>query len=205
MARALAAADPGKNSGKVDTTELRTALAALQTWAQRHGKDALANQCKHFAGLSRSGHALALVGPTGERNVYTLLAREAVLCLAEDEADRLVQLAAVLAVGSSAVWPADAKSENLLASLPPEVRQSVASAQDWRAATVSYDAVLHHGHDASLRSVNEALASREGPIVSIRSLTPGDTAIPLESLIVERALSVNTAAAGGNASLMTIG
>jgi RHH-type proline utilization regulon transcriptional repressor/proline dehydrogenase/delta 1-pyrroline-5-carboxylate dehydrogenase len=31
------------------------------------------------------------------------------------------------------------------------------------------------------------------------------TSIPLERLVLERALSVNTAAAGGNASLMTIG
>ena len=37
------------------------------------------------------------------------------------------------------------------------------------------------------------------------ALQPGTTDIPLERLMIERALSVNTAAAGGNASLMTIG
>jgi RHH-type proline utilization regulon transcriptional repressor/proline dehydrogenase/delta 1-pyrroline-5-carboxylate dehydrogenase len=39
----------------------------------------------------------------------------------------------------------------------------------------------------------------------VRSLKPGETDVALESLVIERALSVNTAAAGGNASLMTIG
>jgi RHH-type transcriptional regulator, proline utilization regulon repressor / proline dehydrogenase / delta 1-pyrroline-5-carboxylate dehydrogenase len=29
--------------------------------------------------------------------------------------------------------------------------------------------------------------------------------VPLERLVVERSLSINTAAAGGNASLMTLG
>ena len=34
---------------------------------------------------------------------------------------------------------------------------------------------------------------------------PGDHAIALERLVHERSLSINTAAAGGNATLMTIG
>lgn len=38
-------------------------------------------------------------GPTGERNTRTLLPRERVLCIADDEQDALTQLAAVLAVG----------------------------------------------------------------------------------------------------------
>jgi RHH-type transcriptional regulator, proline utilization regulon repressor / proline dehydrogenase / delta 1-pyrroline-5-carboxylate dehydrogenase len=49
------------------------------------------------------------------------------------------------------------------------------------------------------------VAQRPGPIVGVRGFAPGDVAIPLEALVLERALSVNTAAAGGNASLMTIG
>ncbi|KAH1281710.1 hypothetical protein KXX11_004149 [Aspergillus fumigatus] len=53
--------------------------------------------------------------------------------------------------------------------------------------------------------VMQRIAARPGPIVGVRAFAPGDADIPLESLVVERALSVNTAAAGGNASLMTIG
>jgi RHH-type proline utilization regulon transcriptional repressor/proline dehydrogenase/delta 1-pyrroline-5-carboxylate dehydrogenase len=209
MARAMAAADPGHATGEASATptatEPRTALEALRAWASTNGRDTLAALCGRFAGLSRSGHARTLVGPTGERNVYTLLPREAVLCLAQDDADRLVQLAAVLSVGSTAVWPVDPQTDALRALLPLEVQHAIASAQDWRAPTVSFDAVLHHGDAASLTAANQALAARAGAIVGLRGFAPGDTAIPLESLVVERALSVNTAAAGGNASLMTIG
>ncbi|EGH49399.1 trifunctional transcriptional regulator/proline dehydrogenase/pyrroline-5-carboxylate dehydrogenase [Pseudomonas syringae pv. pisi str. 1704B] len=42
-------------------------------------------------------------------------------------------------------------------------------------------------------------------IVGVNGLSHGETNVPLERLVIERALSVNTAAAGGNASLMTIG
>jgi RHH-type proline utilization regulon transcriptional repressor/proline dehydrogenase/delta 1-pyrroline-5-carboxylate dehydrogenase len=36
-------------------------------------------------------------------------------------------------------------------------------------------------------------------------MDPGDAAIPLERLLVERVLTVNTAAAGGNAALLAAG
>ncbi|HZV93727.1 MAG TPA: hypothetical protein VFF72_10955, partial [Caldimonas sp.] len=121
-----------------------------------------------------------------------------------DDADRLVQLAAVLAVGSAAVWPATPATDALRAALPPEVRQSIASAIDWRSDTVSFDAVLHHGDADSLQGVLRQVAGRRGPIVSVRGLRPGEVDVPLASLVVERALSTNTAAAGGNASLMTL-
>ena len=56
-----------------------------------------------------------------------------------------------------------------------------------------------------LQAVCTALTRRAGSIVGVTALQPGATDIPLERLMIERALSVNTAAAGGNASLMTIG
>jgi len=187
----------------------RAALSALARWAEATDRPALAAQCARFAEQSRSGSSRTLAGPTGERNVYTLEPREAVLCLvdsgADTEADRLVQLAAVLSVGSTAIWPADAAAQSLRASLPAEVQQCVAIANDWASDTVMFDAALHHGSMQSLSGVMQRIAARPGPIVGVRGFAPGDTDIPLESLVVERALSINTAAAGGNASLMTIG
>ena len=54
------------------------------------------------------------------------------------------------------------------------------------------------------------LAARNGPIVSVQGLASDEIAsgrgrYALERLVVERAVSTNTAAAGGNASLMAIG
>jgi RHH-type proline utilization regulon transcriptional repressor/proline dehydrogenase/delta 1-pyrroline-5-carboxylate dehydrogenase len=195
MARAVAGAAPASHP----------ALSALARWADATGRPALSAQCALFAAQSRSGSSRTLAGPTGERNVYRLEPREAVLCLADLEADRLAQLAAVLAVGSSAIWPADAAAQSLRASLPAEVQQCVAVANDWSSDTVVFDAALHHGDAQGLSEVMRRVAARPGPIVGVRGFVPGDARIPLESLVVERAISTNTAAAGGNASLMTIG
>ncbi|GKK48211.1 hypothetical protein AB3M40_17170 [Klebsiella variicola] len=56
-----------------------------------------------------------------------------------------------------------------------------------------------------LRELCEQVAARDGAIVSVQGFARGETNLLLERLYIERSLSVNTAAAGGNASLMTIG
>ncbi len=48
------------------------------------------------------------------------------------------------------------------------------------------------------------MVARPGPIVGVTALAPGDAQVPLARLVTERAVSTNTAAAGGNASLMTL-
>jgi RHH-type proline utilization regulon transcriptional repressor/proline dehydrogenase/delta 1-pyrroline-5-carboxylate dehydrogenase len=156
-----------------------------------------------MAARSSTGTWRALAGPTGEANLYALLPREAVLCLADDDADRLVQLAAVLAAGSRALWPAAART--LRDRLPDEAKDRVALVDDWARESIRFDAVLHHGSAAELLAVCRQVAARPGAIVGITGLAPGDSDIPLERLLVERSLSINTAAAGGNASLMTMG
>ncbi len=76
---------------------------------------------------------------------------------------------------------------------------------DWTSPEVAFDAVIHHGDSDQLRTVCEQIAARPGPIVGVQGLAHGEPNIALERLLIERSLSVNTAAAGGNASLMTIG
>lgn len=183
------------------------AAEALAAWAQ--GDAALAAVvalARRLPALSPVGRWRSLPGPTGEANLYAVLAREHVLCLAPDgvegERARLLLLAAVLAVGARAVWPAEAQP--LWQRLPDMVRERVLLAQDWTRADVPLDAALHAGPGASLRAAARALAARPGPMVGLTQAAP-DGSVPLERLVVERSLSVNTAAAGGNASLMTIG
>jgi len=144
-----------------------------------------------------------LPGPTGERNVYRIAPRAHVMCLASRDEDRLVQLAATLAVGSQAIWPLDAAP--LRDALPIDVQAHVAIAGDWLNPSVRFDAVLLHGSLDVLTRVQAQLAERAGPIVTVERLDPGDTAIALERLVIERVVTTNTAAAGGNASLMSIG
>ena len=180
------------------------ALSALQQWAQSQGNAALASTCQRFAQETQSGTSRTLPGPTGERNVYTLAPRAHVLCVATSVSDLLVQTAAVLASGGKALWPtAQASLRNQL----PTAAQAQVVLQDnaLTDASVALDAVLHHGDGKALQAVCTALAQRPGPIVGVTAMQPGAVDIPLERLLIERALSVNTAAAGGNASLMTLG
>src|SRR5690606_11850532 len=70
-------------------------------------------------------------------------------------------------------------------------------------------AALFEGDLDALKAFNQRMAAREGPIVLVQGLTPEAIArgktYRLERLLAERSVSINTAAAGGNASLMTSG
>ena len=201
MARALASS-AGASNPPAPAPAAPPALRQLQQWAADRADGDLETLCRTFGAASRVGVPCPLAGPTGERNVYTLHPRQAVLCLADEDGDRLVQLAAVLAVDSRALWPAEASP--LLARLPTGVRSRIDSVADWTAAADRFDVVLHHGSEADLLRVAALVADRPGPIVAVEGHRSGETAVRLERLVVERAVSINTAAAGGNATLMTL-
>ncbi|MGY8526523.1 trifunctional transcriptional regulator/proline dehydrogenase/L-glutamate gamma-semialdehyde dehydrogenase [Paracidovorax citrulli] len=205
LAQALRAEDLQRapESGPLLGKEAAAAWAALSEWANT--VPGLGELCDRFHAASPAGRTITLAGPTGERNTYTVSARVAVLCLAQNEADLATQLAAVLAVGSTALWADDATGRALHARLPKAVQSRVRLVADWNAQDVFFDAVLHHGDSDQLRAVCEQVAQRPGPIVGVQGLNHGESAIALERLLMERAVSVNTAAAGGNANLMTIG
>ena len=187
-----------------DSTLRQSLLAphlALSNWAK--DKPELAELCQYYGDLAQAGVVRLLPGPTGERNTFSLLPRDQVLCLADNEQDALIQLAAVTSVGSKALWQDDELHRALLASLPDAVKARITLARDPLAA--EFDAVIYHGDADQLRTLCEQIAAREGAIVSVQGFARGETNLLLERLLIERSLSVNTAAAGGNASLMTIG
>jgi RHH-type proline utilization regulon transcriptional repressor/proline dehydrogenase/delta 1-pyrroline-5-carboxylate dehydrogenase len=201
MVRAVAWADVlGEPDNRPQA--MHGALLVLHDWAQAQDLKAVAGVCRLYAANCCSHAVVTLCGPTGERNVYTLRPRDAVLCLAKDDTDRLVQLGAVLAAGSRAVWPSSADALRL--RLPGPVRERIVLENDWTSPSARYDVVLHHGDAASLRAACVHMAERPGAIVAVHGLARGDAAVPLERLVVERSVSVNTAAAGGNATLMTL-
>jgi RHH-type proline utilization regulon transcriptional repressor/proline dehydrogenase/delta 1-pyrroline-5-carboxylate dehydrogenase len=203
-------------SGSLDPLPLRgvtplagpgPALVALREWALAQGLAELAARCDQATAESPVSPWQTLRGATGEANLYAVQPRGHVLGLAaagvSGDADRLTQLAATLAVGAQAVWPAWA--QGLADRLPPAVREQVTLAQDWTLPGVPVDAVLLHGDAAERLRVAALLAQRPGPIVGLVALDPGEARVPLERLVVERSLAINTAAAGGNASLMMLG
>ena len=83
--------------------------------------------------------------------------------------------------------------------MPASLRRHIEIVEEWKNA--AFDAVMM-ASEAELAGVPEVLAARPGPIVQAVCGTP---AFSLSRLVKERTVSINTAAAGGNASLMTIG
>ncbi|WP_291912229.1 trifunctional transcriptional regulator/proline dehydrogenase/L-glutamate gamma-semialdehyde dehydrogenase [Limnohabitans sp.] len=191
-------------SGAAALPQATPALQALHEWAVAQGRLPLAHVCAQFAAASPAGLQATLSGPTGERNVYRVQARARVLCLTGEQpganADRLTQLAAVLAVGSHAVWPLSAQAQH--AQLPAAVQSQVMLEEIANGHPV--DAALLHGDAATTLLWQAQLAQGPGAIVTLTALRPGDAAVPLTRLVSERSISTNTAAAGGNASLMTL-
>jgi RHH-type proline utilization regulon transcriptional repressor/proline dehydrogenase/delta 1-pyrroline-5-carboxylate dehydrogenase len=175
---------------------LRAALAS---------EPALAAACDALLAASPLGRVAVLPGPTGERNTYALVPRGVILSLAAERGDLLLQLAHILAAGARALWPDDALARREHAALPPAVRARVTLGADVGAAAV--DAALVVGDAAAVSAASVALAQRRGAIVTLHAATAGSRqagAYPLALLLAERTLSVNTAAAGGNATLMTL-
>ncbi len=185
-------------------------LTDFAAWARETGRRDLASLCAAYAGLTPLGCGADLSGPTGERNRLDFSPRGEVFCLADDEAGLLRQIAAVLATGNTPVVldPVDtapglcacaALTRDVLATLPPSL------CAGWRCrrwAEAGHTAAVLHAGDASVgRLLHQGLAAGDGPLVPM--LRPSaDGRYALYRLLCERVLTVNTAAAGGNASLM---
>jgi RHH-type proline utilization regulon transcriptional repressor/proline dehydrogenase/delta 1-pyrroline-5-carboxylate dehydrogenase len=181
----------------------RAAEAFAQSLAER-GERALAELSAATARLTRLGLEVELPGPVGERNLYSLGARGTVLCDARSEAAMVAQIACALAAGNRAALDGP-PAEALLAALPKALRGDVVAAT----AAERVDAVLTDREGAALLELLAANAARPGPIAGVfrysdTALRRGDPP-PLDFLVAERSVCINTTAAGGNASLMTIG
>jgi RHH-type proline utilization regulon transcriptional repressor/proline dehydrogenase/delta 1-pyrroline-5-carboxylate dehydrogenase len=111
----------------------------------------------------------------------------------------------VLATGAQPAWLDDPVSRTLLVALPADVRGAIARVDADRDAI---DLALIAADVDAVAAWSRRLAARDGAIVGIVAVVPGTRdpgAYPRDRVDVERSVSVNTAAAGGNASLMTIG
>jgi RHH-type proline utilization regulon transcriptional repressor/proline dehydrogenase/delta 1-pyrroline-5-carboxylate dehydrogenase len=140
---------------------------------------------------------MGLPGPTGETNTLMLRARDAIACLAFDPIDLLHQVIAAQAIGVRPSAPVD--------TLPAALRAFV-TPWDGRVDTIAtLDALLMALPDDERARTKAACAARPGPLVAVIPWDRGTAPVlTLWRLKREFAESVNTAAAGGNASLMTL-
>jgi RHH-type proline utilization regulon transcriptional repressor/proline dehydrogenase/delta 1-pyrroline-5-carboxylate dehydrogenase len=140
-----------------------------------------------------------LPGPTGEANTLVTAPRGRVLCLGPDADMLLAQVVQALAAGNAvlAVAPEAVKALASLTGkgLPLAAINGSVDPKDLRELAV--DLVAFAGDAETLRRLRQSLASRPGPIVGIVT----EKINPM-AYVHERAICVDTTAAGGNASLL---
>ena len=153
------------------------------------------------------GARAELKGPVGERNIYMLRRRGRVAAIATSESALLIQIGAILATGNDAVVDAELAGR-ALSGLPADLAPRILRVEDPLSAPALAFALLE-GDQAPTTAALRKLAGRPGPIVRLQALSSARLAAGedynLADLVEECATATNTAAAGGNASLMTIG
>jgi RHH-type proline utilization regulon transcriptional repressor/proline dehydrogenase/delta 1-pyrroline-5-carboxylate dehydrogenase len=174
-----------------------TTLETLAVWARQKGLTQVADLAEQYAHQSPYKSTLVLPGPTGERNTLSFVPRGTLLCVAETVDVLLNQLAAAFATGNRVAVP-EATGARLPKDLPPALyaQIEVVSALPGTAHLALVEASM-------LSRFLPSFAAREGALL-MSVPCHLHQAIPLWRLVAERALCVNTTAAGGNASLMTL-
>src|SRR5690606_6746503 len=145
----------------------------------------------------------------GEKNLYALHPRGRILLAPATEEGLLAQLGAVFATGNRAVIDAASGLQPALAGLPASLAALVSWSSDW-AADGPYAGALIEGDGERVVEAARRIAALPGPLVLTQAATSaeiraGADAYCLNWLLEEVSTSINTAAAGGNASLMSIG
>ncbi len=175
---------------------LDTALHDFADWLEAEGEGDAAATARRYGDASALGIQLELPGPVGERNLYTLHPRGRILLRPATREGLFAQMAAILATGNRATVEGMA----LPSGLPASVAAAFNGAQD-----EPYAVALVEGGAARIAAMVDTVAAMPGPIVSVHAAGNGPLAYPLDWLLEEVSTSINTTAAGGNASLMMIG
>jgi RHH-type proline utilization regulon transcriptional repressor/proline dehydrogenase/delta 1-pyrroline-5-carboxylate dehydrogenase len=183
---------------------------SFMLWLQRKGAIAEADISGAYLASSAPGAEIELGGPVGERNLYTVRPRGKVAALARSQHGLICQMAALFATGNEVVLERDNPAQALLKDLPADLAARVKIVDDWRKAD-DIKGILFEGDEEAFRLVNQEVAERHGPILPVQRASPPRNldqvsgGYCLDWLMEERSISINTAAAGGNASLMAIG
>lgn len=176
-------------------THLRSPLHAFADWLDGQGEGEAAAQARRTGDASALGVELSLPGPVGERNLYALHRRGQVLMRPATRQGLFRQMAAILATGNIGV----VQGMTLPVDLPAEVTACFQTD-----ASGPFAAALVEGDAAKIVATMQCVVDMPGPIVPVHAEDHGH-GYCLDWLLEEVSTSINTTAAGGNASLMMIG
>ena len=165
-------------------------------WLERKGETASATKARSYAAASALGTEIRLAGPVGESNLYRLQPRGQIRMRPETGQGLFEQMGAVLATGNRGV---------VAHPLPDDLPPNVAAAFSASANGPCFVILVEGDRIAVARAVAEA-ATAPGPIISVHAAEQDQPlAYHCDWLLEEVSISINTTAAGGNASLMMVG
>ncbi|MDI7862108.1 trifunctional transcriptional regulator/proline dehydrogenase/L-glutamate gamma-semialdehyde dehydrogenase [Rhizobiaceae bacterium n13] len=185
------------------------ALSDFAKWLGNRGMNGMARSARDLGSASALGLDIELPGPVGERNLYSLHPRGRILLVPETEAGLYRQIAVALATGNNVVVDAASGLQASLKGVPSSVAARLSWSKDW-SADGPFAGALVEGEGDHVRTVSKAIAELPGPLVLVQAASTDEIAnnpdaYCLNWLLEEVSTSVNTTAAGGNASLMSIG
>ena len=162
----------------------------------------MADVARAIDAASPAGTEIELPGPVGERNLYALHPRGTILLRPATRNGLFHQIAAALATGNTIAIEADDSLIALTGDMPASVRERIKDGH------YPISAVLVEGNDTQLLAVLQDMAERPGAIVPVHAAVTSQMlsagAYCPYWLIEEVSTSINTTAAGGNASLIAM-
>jgi RHH-type proline utilization regulon transcriptional repressor/proline dehydrogenase/delta 1-pyrroline-5-carboxylate dehydrogenase len=172
-------------------------LRAFADWLERQGQEDAGAMVRRYGEASPLGTVMTLPGPVGERNSYALHPRGRILLKPATQQGLIEQMAVVLATGNSG----RVDGMPLPAGLPADVAAAFS-----RDPSLPISAVLVEGPGHEVIAAQREAAAMPGAIVPVHAADPdSELAYCCAWLLEEVSTSINTTAAGGNASLMMIG
>ena len=198
---------PAADGALVDVAGLKKSIAALNhtEWSARPDRIGVLRRTLRGASAEAMAAAAALEqgpvdlpGPTGESNRLSLAAKGVTLCLGPGASIALAQAVQALATGNAVV------------AIAPAVRKALAPLIDASLPVLAFDGLLPPDALAELAVDCVAVAGGNDLAAMRRALSRRDGAIlPMITEVIapasyahERAVCVDTTAAGGNAALL---
>jgi len=173
-------------------------------WLDGRNAPQVAETIRNQAAGAMLGLREELAGPVGEANILSLHERGEILLLPQTTLGLYRQMGAALATGNGIVIEGVPELRQVIEGLPPRVVSRVRWVTDWRQAGPVAGALIE-GDAERIRVANAAIAELSGPLVPTQADAVGQGTYCLDWLLNEISTSINTAAAGGNATLMSIG
>ncbi len=179
---------------------LKALLAALPQLAELSAahRYRLQTRIRFYQAASPLAVRIGLPGPTGEDNRLWFEPRGCLGCQAETLPQLLEQLAAAWATKNRAIVPDTETGRRLVRTIG---HADIAFAQDLPGAAI--DALLFAGAPETADEFRRRLTRGHDTIVPLIPVRT-DGGYDLHRLVVEKVVSINTTAAGGNAALMSL-